>query len=100
MKSITANRLKDGEAVWLDARGAWVTDARQAAVFRSDDETTSMLESVSRQGDAVVEPYAIDVTVEAGAMVPVRLRERIRARGPTVRTDLGPQAVLPTSAAA
>ncbi|MCW2306761.1 DUF2849 domain-containing protein [Rhodobium gokarnense] len=99
MKSITANRLNDGEAVWLDARGAWVTDARRAAVFRSDDEAVAMLETVSRQGDVVVEPYAIDVTVEAGAMVPVRLRERIRAKGPTVRSDLGPQAALAAVAA-
>ncbi|TIX08984.1 MAG: DUF2849 domain-containing protein, partial [Mesorhizobium sp.] len=34
----------------------------------------------------------IDVTVVDGLVEPVRLREKIRAAGPTIREDLGKQA--------
>ncbi|RWH08821.1 MAG: DUF2849 domain-containing protein, partial [Mesorhizobium sp.] len=40
----------------------------------------------------VVDVNLIDVTVINGAVEPVRLREKIRAAGPTIRTDLGKQA--------
>jgi hypothetical protein len=40
----------------------------------------------------VVDPYLIEVTREGAVPRPVRLREAIRARGPTVRPDLGKQA--------
>ncbi|MGB1027117.1 MAG: DUF2849 domain-containing protein, partial [Rhodospirillaceae bacterium] len=41
----------------------------------------------------VVGPYAIEVgTGDGPAGLPTKFRERIRLAGPTVRTDLGPQA--------
>jgi sulfite reductase (NADPH) hemoprotein beta-component len=40
----------------------------------------------------VVEPYAIELEMRAGHLAPKALRERIRASGPTVRSDLGKQA--------
>jgi hypothetical protein len=42
----------------------------------------------------VVDVNLIDVTVVDGLVEPVRLREKIRAAGPTIRTDLGKQASL------
>jgi hypothetical protein len=39
-----------------------------------------------------VAPYLFDVREAAGRTVPVKVREAIRAAGPTVRTDLGKQA--------
>ncbi len=35
-------------------------------------------------GNLVLDLYAIDVTVQAGSIVPIKLREAIRARGPTI----------------
>ncbi len=43
----------------------------------------------------MVDVKLIDVDLVDGAIVPVRLRERIRAAGPTNRTDLGKQARPP-----
>ncbi|RWC89145.1 MAG: DUF2849 domain-containing protein, partial [Mesorhizobium sp.] len=40
----------------------------------------------------VVDVNLIDVTVVDGLVEPVRLREKIRAAGPTIREDLGKQA--------
>jgi hypothetical protein len=39
----------------------------------------------------VVGPYLIDVAVEGGTIRPLHYREMIRARGPSVRPDLGKQ---------
>jgi hypothetical protein len=40
----------------------------------------------------VLDVDIIDVELVDGAIVPIRLRERIRAAGPTNRADLGKQA--------
>ena len=35
-------------------------------------------------GNLILDLNAIDVTVQAGSIVPIKLREAIRARGPTI----------------
>lgn len=93
MKVIAANRLTDGETVWLGAHESWVEAIDEALSFDDDlleDAVAIAQASVARR--LVVEPEPVDVTFEDGRTIPVRLRERIRAAGPTVRTDLGKQA--------
>ena len=92
MKVVTANRVKDGEVVWLGQNGRWVEACGIAQVFDKSAATDVLASAQSAEGD-VVDAYLIDVTIEGGAPMPVRFRERIRAKGPTVRTDLGKQAV-------
>ena len=48
----------------------------------------------------MVDVNLIDVDLVDGEIVPLRLRERIRAAGPTNRTDLGKQARPDVSPAA
>ncbi|MBO6755100.1 MAG: DUF2849 domain-containing protein [Roseibium sp.] len=94
MKVITANRLLDGEVVWLGDGGTWVERVARAAVFDGKDAVAAALQ-VADQAVAdqkIVGPYEMDVTEEDGRLVPVRLRERIRATGPTTHPDLGKQA--------
>lgn len=90
----TANRLQDGEVVWLGYNGKWVESVKAAAAFATQQESDAAA-VVAQRADAdnyVVELYAIDVTVSGGEIVPVKFRERIRAAGPTFRLDLGKQA--------
>lgn len=93
-QSITANRLADGAVVWLTAVGDWSESARSAAVYPDDAAVKAGL--AQAQADEakqlIVAFYAVDVAVEPAGPWPLRLRERIRAAGPTVRTDLGQQA--------
>jgi hypothetical protein len=93
MKILTANRLVDGEAVWY-ANGAWVENI-DAAEIAADKTDEARLEAAGKQALAanqVVDVELIDVESVDGSICPVRLRERIRAAGPTVRDDLGKQA--------
>lgn len=99
MKVLTANRLLDGEAVWF-ANGIWIEGIEKAEIA-ADKGHEERLEEAGKQGLAanlVVDVNLIDVEFIDGSIHPVRLRERIRAAGPTIRIDLGKQARLATAA--
>jgi hypothetical protein len=94
-KLITANRLRDGAVVFLTADG-WSAVVREALVL----DATTLPQALERavadmQAQLVVEAYAIEA--QEGSTLkpqvqpqvqPLRLREQIRAAGPTVRPDL------------
>jgi hypothetical protein len=93
MKVLTANRLTDGEAVWY-ANGGWAETISNADLAH-DKAAEDRLEAIGAKAHAnneVVDVNLIDVTVVDGAVEAVRLREKIRAAGPTNRNDLGKQA--------
>jgi hypothetical protein len=90
---ITANRLIDGAVVFRNDAGLWVEQIADAAVLEGpalDAAIEAGKQSERRQ--EVVESYPVEVDVREGIPVPVRQRERVRALGPTIRTDLGKQA--------
>ena len=85
-KVLTANRLTDGIAVWLDATGTWATSLQDALVARHA-EAVSALEAIGKKSYAdnlVVDVAVVDVQETDGVLWPLRLRERIRAQGPTM----------------
>jgi sulfite reductase (NADPH) hemoprotein beta-component len=85
---ITANRLRDGVAVWLDEAGAWSEDLGEAAVLDGDG-LAARLELVNRRdSNAAVDIRAVPVAWHEGRPIPVELREKLRSEGPSVRTDL------------
>ncbi|TCL73721.1 DUF2849 domain-containing protein [Rhizobium sp. BK251] len=85
-KVLTANRLADGIAVWLDANGQWVTSLQDALVARHAEAVTALEEIGKRSyaNNEVVDVTVIDVQETNGQLWPLRLRERIRAQGPTM----------------
>ena len=97
LKAITANRLRDGEVIFL-APGpgvAWVEQLEDAALFEDAATADAALTAAKAQAEDerfAVDVYAFDLRVTDGQRVPVKTRERIRALGPTVRIDLGKQA--------
>ena len=94
MKILTANRLADGEAVWLAADHSWAASIEDAEIAR-DVATVEKLERAGKAALAkneVVDVALVDIAIVANGIRPLRLRERIRAAGPTNRTDLGKQA--------
>ncbi|MER8513913.1 DUF2849 domain-containing protein [Mesorhizobium sp. M1060] len=93
MKILTANRLSDGIAVWY-ADGGWAETVDHADLAY-DQAAEDRLEAIGAKANAnnqVVDVNLIDAEVVNGVVVPVRLREKIRAAGPTIREDLGKQA--------
>lgn len=94
MKVITANRLLDGDVVWLGAGNAWVERITMAEVFEGKDAVAGVLATgaAAEKNQEVVGVYDMDVTLENGVITPKRLREKIRAAGPTTHPNLGKQA--------
>lgn len=94
LKAITANRLRDGTVVFLGANSVWVERLADAALFEGAeaDAPLAAAKAQAERDQFGVDVYAFDVTVTNGERLPVKARERIRALGPSVRTDLGKQA--------
>lgn len=81
---VTANRLADGLVVFLTASGAWSERYADAARFDAATAETEVARATT-QSTLVVGAYAVEVDADG----PLRVRERIRALGPSV----GPSAV-------
>lgn len=85
-KVLTANRLADGISVWLDAAGAWTESLQDAFVARHAEAVTA-LESAGKKAfsdNKVVDVNVIEIEEVDGVLRPLRLRERIRAEGPSI----------------
>ncbi len=85
-RAITANRLIDGVVVYLTRDGGWSGKIGDSLVAHAADQTGRMKTIAERaeRSQQVVGACLIDVAVENGMVHPVRLREAIRAGGPTV----------------
>jgi hypothetical protein len=92
---MSANALLGGEVVYYATGGTWSPHLADALVAVTEAEATALeaARAVAEARGAVVEPEIVLVEADAvGNIVPSHYREKIRALGPTVRTDLGPQA--------
>ena len=101
-KVLTANRLSDGVSVWLDASGNWNEQLQDAFVARHK-EAVDALEATGRQAFAdnkVVDVNVVDVEDLGGVLRPLRMRERIRAEGPSIAYAAGYAGLTATAASA
>jgi hypothetical protein len=89
--AITANGLRDGEAVFW-AKGQWVKTFSEAELFATREPADAALSAARAQSDIVVDSYMIDVVLDDGLPIPAAYRERVRALGPTIHPDIGKQA--------
>ena len=88
---ITANRLRDGIVVFLGPDFGWVEQIAVARIFATPEATSAGLVSTKKDeaDNIVVDVYAVDVAQKDGAITPLRLRELIRATGPTIHPEHG-----------
>ena len=91
---MTANRLRDGEVVFLTRSGEW-NEKIDEAVLALEPQATAALEARANEdvkATLVTGSYLFDAERVGGKIRALHMRERIRALGPTVRLDLGKQA--------
>lgn len=94
LQVLTANRLRDGDVVyWRD--GTWVDHFSAANVFAEKAAADAALEAarVFVKDRVVVNPYLFGVREDGGRIRAIEEREIIRSEGPSVRRDLGKQAM-------
>lgn len=91
---VTANRLRDGIAVFLTRSGTWSEKIDEAALAL-EPQAAAALEARAKDDEKatlVTGSYLIDAERRAGRIRAALIRERMRTLGPTVRLDLGKQA--------
>jgi hypothetical protein len=84
MDILTGNELISGATVYLDRDGRWVEDLQQARLFKAEEKDG--LEAAIAATRATMRINSLEtetVKVVDGIIVPDRIRERIRAEGPT-----------------
>ena len=92
LQALTANRLRDGDVVYWGC-GAWVEGFAEAQVFDTRPQADAALARAGADVTVVVNPYLFPVRFEAGHGRAVEEREIVRSEGPSVRRDLGKQAM-------
>ena len=92
--AISANRLTDGVVIYLAAHG-WADSLPEAERFADKKAAQAALDTRAKADAArnlIVEPAYFDLCETRDHVEAAHIREAIRARGPTVRPDLGKQA--------
>jgi len=81
---ITGNSLGEGLVVFQSASG-WTRSIAEAETYETKETLDAAVARANADAAAnrVVEPYPIEVIRQGARIVPVRLREKIRAAGPT-----------------
>lgn len=86
MRIVTANRLDDGRVIYLGPQDAPVADLGQAATFDEAAAEAALARAAARP-EVFVNPYLVQVEARTPSGRD-RLKETIRATGPTVGHSL------------
>ncbi|MDE2166002.1 MAG: DUF2849 domain-containing protein [Alphaproteobacteria bacterium] len=85
LKLVTGNRLHDGTVVYFAGSGAWTPQIDDARLVEDKDGAALLAEAqAGSPPHPAVGPALIEAVRDGRRIVPLMLRERIRAFGPTV----------------
>ena len=84
MKLLTGNDLVTGDVIWWTGRG-WSRHVAEARDVGEHGEALAKTEEAARRVNVA---YVIAAAAGPLGPVPLHIKERIRASGPTVRPDL------------
>jgi hypothetical protein len=84
MEILTGNELMSGATVYLDRHGKWVEELQQSRVFLAEElEAKEAAIAATKKTGRINSLEVETVTLRDGVIHPDRIRERIRAEGPT-----------------
>jgi len=97
LQAVTANRLLDGQVVYLTPAQDWSPLLDDCCVVADADAGADLLAAAARavQDRLIVDPYLFEIGIEGGCISPLGRREIIRASGPSVWPDLSRQTAQP-----
>lgn len=93
-KILIANALIEGDVVFLTADGSLTRWVEEAAVATDETSEATLAEQgqAALDGNVIIDPQLIDVTVTDGKPFPVKYREQLRCLGPSTHLHHGKQA--------
>jgi len=84
MEILTGNELMSGATVYLDRAGKWVEELQQARVFLMEEAEAKDAAIAATKKTGRINSIEVEaVSLRDGVIHPDRIRERIRAEGPT-----------------
>ncbi|MTI09037.1 DUF2849 domain-containing protein [Curvivirga aplysinae] len=97
---LTANHLIEGGVVYLTADNEWSGSIADARIANSEEELAAITEEgqLALTNNKVVDPHTVPVSLEGNFAIPTHVKERIRAKGPTIHPQFGKQAEIPAIA--
>ena len=91
MKALTAHDVRTGAVVYLTASGAWSTRASDAAHFAVGEDDVALKRAEAAES-VVTHAYLVPLDAAGAPIARERVRETIRARGPTVHPQFAKHA--------
>jgi hypothetical protein len=88
---LTGNDLASGDVIWWTGSG-WSRHIGEAVDAGAEADSILAQESAARKVNA---GYAVEAEATASGPLPLHIKERIRASGPTVRADLAINTEIP-----
>jgi hypothetical protein len=82
-KVVTANRLREGDVVYLRADDQWTPHHHEAELIADEAHAQLRLIHASAQKLLVVGPYLADAKAGPNGPEPIHFREAFRTRGPS-----------------
>ncbi len=82
-KVVTANRLIEGDAVWLTAEDLWTPRMAEAELIEDEAVAQDRLIHAQSQPNVVVGAYLADARAGRDGPEPVHFREAFRTSGPS-----------------
>jgi hypothetical protein len=82
-KVVTANRLREGDVVYLTANNLWTPHHQEAELIEDEAHAQLRLLHAAGQKLIVVGAYLADAKAGAKGPEPVHFREAFRTRGPS-----------------
>ena len=82
-KVVTANRLREGDVVYLAADDGWTPHHHQAELIEDETRAAARLALAASQPLYVVGPYLADARPGPNGPEPTHFREEFRTRGPS-----------------
>jgi hypothetical protein len=84
MEILTGNEVMSGATVYLDRDGQWQEELQKARVFLKEEAEARDAAIAATKKTMRINSLEIEtVTLRDGVIYPDRIRERIRAEGPT-----------------
>mgnify|MGYP002725915376 CR=1 FL=1 len=89
LQVFTANRLGDGAVVYLTTDGGWSESIGESRIAGNEAALSDLAHRAAQaeKRRKVIGAYAVEVAIDGAVPHPVRLREAIRATGPTAASD-------------
>lgn len=92
MKILTGNDLKSGDVVWWAGGETWSRHVGEAVDAGDEADAILAREEAARRVNA---SYVVEADATPAGPLPRHIKDRVRASGPTVRTDLAINTAIP-----